>query len=216
MNIKKSGFTLVELLVVMGVMALFGTLIVTIFSRTLKGSNKSQIIGVIKQNGQAILEKMDKTIRDSDKVVCLSQDNKTLMIVKNGIYTRYRYIPPTANGNGSFKQDNPDKKSAGVNSETGLGYTEPAFVNKVCANEDDLFDPIILTDINANTGVSIECANFSTYPLCNTSPIFKIEKAAGFMDQVTINFNIRPGVGAPQSVTGQIDAVNFKTTIQLR
>ena len=208
MNIKKSGFTLVELLVVMGVMALFGTLIVTIFSRTLKGSNKSQIIGVIKQNGQAILETMDKTIRDSDKVVCWSQDKKTLMIVKNGIYTRYRFIDPdppiTPTANGKIEQDNPTKESVGTVDNTNYTLsTDPDFINKLCASSDQLINPVILTDTNLQTGVSVEGS-------------FSINRSAGFMDQATINFNIKPGIGAPQSVTGQIDPVIFKTTIQLR
>ena len=207
MNMRKSGFTLIELLVVMAVMALFGTLIVTIFSRTLKGSNKSQIIGVIKQNGQAILEKMDKTIRNSDKVVCLSEDTKTLMIVKNGIYTRYRFIiGQTLTVNGSIQQDNPTKELVGIVDGTDYKLsTDPAFINKLCGNNDPLiYPPVVLTDTNPQTGVSVENGSFS------------INRSAGFMDQVTINFNIKPGVKAPESVTGQIDAVNFKTTIQLR
>ena len=211
MNIKKSGFTLVELLVVMGVMALFGTLIVTIFSRTLKGSNKSQIIGIIKQNGQAILEKMDKTIRNSDKVVCPSNNDsnnnnyKTLMIVKNGIYTRYRFIIPTLTVNGSIQQDNPTKELVGIVGDTDYKLsTDPAFINKLCASSDQLISPVTLTDTNSQTGVSVDNGSFI------------INQSAGFMDQVTINFDIKPGVKAPESVTGQIDAVNFKTTIQLR
>ena len=82
----KKGFTLVEILVVIAILSVLGVLILTIFTRTLRGSNKSQIIGKIKQNGQSVLEQMDKTVRNSDKVVCVISSN--LVVVKNGIYTR--------------------------------------------------------------------------------------------------------------------------------
>lgn len=212
----KKGFTLVELLVVMAIMALFGTLLLTIFTNTLKGSNKSQVIGVIKQNGQSVLETMDKTIRNADKVVCDSVDKKSLVVVKNGVYTRYSFIAPAPVSspivNGFIKQDNPtiQKISDGSRDET-----DPELVGRICADNDSTVNPIspvVLTDINTQSGVSVNCHVDD----CINNPVFKREKSAGFMDQVTINFNVKPGVEAPASVTGQIDAVNFRTTIQLR
>lgn len=211
--IKKSGFTLVELLVVMAIMAIFGTLTLTIFTNTLKGSNKSQVIGVIKQNGQAVLETMDKTIRNSDNVVCpfitpptTTASSDILVVVKNGIYTRYKFID-TINSpatNGLIQQDSPAKQNV-QNSNPPRQETDADLVNRVCLGSYEKVEPvIILTDTNPQSGVSVE------------KGLFTREKSAGFMDQVTIDFNIKPGVGAPASVTGQIDPVNFKTTIQLR
>lgn len=195
---RKNGFTLVEILVVMAVLAVVGVLILNIFTSTLRGGNKSQIIGVIKQNGQSVLEMMDKTVRGADDVVCVSSDKKTLVIGKKGIYTRYTFIDPAANPavNGYIQQDNPTTEQ-----------TSPAFVNKVCSYNDSIADPVAevtLTDTSLQTGVSVE------------NGLFTKDESSGFMDQVTIKFDLKPGIGASQAVAGQIDAVTFQTTIQLR
>lgn len=198
----KKGFTLVELLVVMAVLSIFGILILTIFTNSLRGGNKSQIIGVIKQNGQAVLETMDKTVRNSDNVVCpMPAATDTLIVVKNGIYIRYRFIDPAPPANGFIQQDNPVKE---IDPVTGEEYADPAFINKVCAPVDPMLNPVILTDTNSQTGISV------------ANGLFTRDRSAGFMDQVTIKFDIGPGVGAPQAVAGQIDPVTFQTTISLR
>lgn len=224
-----SGFTLVELLVVMAISAIFGTLMLTIFTNTLKGSNKSQVIGVIKQNGQSVLETIDKAVRNSDSVICpfvispaTSGGSDTLVVAsKGGGYTRFRFIPPGApvsaargscgNANGCILQDNPTKGPV-PSSSPSRQETDPEFVNRICLADAALNSPLVLTDSNLQSGVSVDCPASP----CDINPVFKREKSAGFMDQVIINFNLRPGAGAPSSVTGQISDVNFKTTIQLR
>lgn len=206
--IKKNGLTLIEMLVVIAVLSIVGVLLLTIFTSTLKGSNKSQVISAIKQNGQSVLENMDKTIRNADNVVCTSTpDALGLVVLKNGVYTRYRFIKPTTSPatNGSIQQDSPDKTAVGlVDLTTGKEYTDPAFKNKVCSDLDPMISPVTLTDTNTKTGISVESGLFSHNP------------AAGFRDQVTVSFNLKPGVEAPQSITGQIDPVTFQTSIQLR
>lgn len=216
----KKGFTLVEILVVIAIVSVLGVLILTIFTRTLRGSNKSQIIGKIKQNGQSVLETMDKTVRDSDDVVCpvitspaTVVTSDSLMVIKNGIYTRYRFILP-GTVNGLIQQDNPVKQNV---SGTNREETDSEFRDRVCFSADTLVSPITLTDTKSDTGVSVNCvAAANGEPDCNNNPIFKRDRSAGFMDQVTIKFDLRPGVQASQAVAGQIEAVSFQTTIQLR
>ncbi|OGE25504.1 hypothetical protein A3C26_02225 [Candidatus Daviesbacteria bacterium RIFCSPHIGHO2_02_FULL_39_12] len=218
------SFTLVELLVVMGVLAIVGTLILVIFTNALKGNNKTQIVGIIKQNGQAVLEVMDKTIRNADNIVCVTTSGKTLAIVKNGVYTRYRFVPPNntnlaigncgnrtgeVTANGCFQQDSPVQPTP-----PAAGSDMKLFIDGICVTDyDSLINPITLTDTNSQTGVSVECINNSC-----TSPneIFKKGPSAGFKDQVTVKFQVAPAVGVPQSVAGQIDAAQFQTTVQLR
>lgn len=201
------GFSLAEILVVIAIMAIAGTMLVAIFSSTLRGSNKSQILASIKQNGQAALDKIDKTIRNSDNVVCVTPDKKTLVVEKNGTYSRFRFIAPGSD-NGLIKQDNPVQSST---------QTLIAFTNQICLDADPLTTvppSIVLTDTNSQSGVSVNC--FGATPDCTTNPIFSRSSAAGFKDQVTVRFNLWPGVGAPSAVAGQIDPVTFQTTIQLR
>lgn len=212
--IKKSqiskGFTLAEILVVMAVLSVIGALAVTIFTRTLRGVNKSQIISSLKQNGQSVLENMDKTIRNSDDVVCppviptaTKAFDNTLVVVKDGVYTRYRFIASTQSANGLIQQDQPTKLP--IDQATQKEETGSAFVNRVCIpSASTLPEGIILTDTNPQTGVSVE------------SGLFTREKNAGFMDQLTIKFDLTAGKGALTVVSGQIDPVTFQTTIQLR
>ncbi len=194
----KKGFTLVEMLVVISVLSIVGVIILTIFTRTLKGNNKAQIIGVIKQNGQSVLENMDKTIRGADNVVCVTFDN--LVVVKNGIYTRYRFIPPTTTNNGLIQQDSPVKDSV-----SEIEETDSQFVDRICGAATQVYvSPAVLTDTNTQTGVSVE------------NGLFTRDKSAGFMDTVKVKFDLLPGKSASQAVAGQIDPVNFQTTVQLR
>lgn len=208
----KSGFTLVELLVVIAVLSLLGVLVLTIFTSSLRGSNKSQILLSIKQNGQSVLETMDKTIRNADNVVCpsiippaTSASSNNLVIVSKGTYTRYRFMSPTAADNGLIKRDNPTKQ---IDPDTQKEETDPKFVLRVCNPNDPMSSPVILTDTKPDSGVSIE-PNPS-------QDLFKRNRSFGFKDQVTIKFVVNPGVRAPAVVTGQIDPVTFQTTIQLR
>lgn len=183
------GFTLVEILVVVAILALAGVIMVVIFANTLRGSSKSQILGVIKQNGQAALDKMDKTIRNADNVIC--QNSNTLVIIKDGIYTRFRFIDISSQG--KITEDHPTPPAGDITSWTAAVCTDPP-------------DPAasILTDTNPKTGVKVETGNFQQ------------TKPAGFKAQVEVSFTLAPPPQAPSVIAGQIDSVKFQTTVQLR
>lgn len=189
------GFTLIEIIVVIGILSIIGVIVLTIFSRTLKGNNKAQILSSIKQNGQGALENIDKNIRNADNLVCSSPSNTTV-VVKNGIYTRFRFIISDINNNGSIVTDNPTPQI--------LDTTPQLFVNRVCNPTDPMNSATILTDTNPQTGVSLVSGSFST------------SKLAGFKDAVTVSFVLASGVKAPSAISGEIDTVTFETTIQLR
>lgn len=195
---NNQGFTLAEILVVIAVLSILGLLVVTIFSRTLRGSNKSQILSAIKQNGQAILGTMDKTIRDSDNLVCISSNpDNTIVIVRNGIFTRYRFVPDsTGLNNGVVWIDNPIQ---------GTQETDPRlFINRVCNPSDPLTGAQTFSDTNPQSGVNVLSGSFSK------------SVKAGFRDIITIEFTLGPGIEAPKAVAGQIDPATFHTTIELR
>ncbi|MBI4036044.1 type II secretion system protein [Candidatus Daviesbacteria bacterium] len=213
-RIRKSGagFTLVEILVTMAIVAIVGTILVTIFTNTLRGSNKSQILAVIKQNGQAVLDNMDKTIRGADNVVCPQLpsppaivSSNTLVVVTNGTYTRYRITlePSDHSINGYIQQDNPAKQDVAGSSPLRK-ETESEFVSRVCNIADPMTQIVILTDTNLQSGVSVTTGSFTKNP------------QSGYKDSVTVSFTLGPGVNAPAVIAGQIDPVVFKTTVGLR
>lgn len=203
------GFTLAEILVVMSIMAVVGAILVAIFANTLKGSNKAQVLAVVKQNGQAVLDNLDKTIRSADDVICPASGTfgSTLVIRKDGCFTRYRFIDPTSSQNGQIQQDSPQPDP-----DTNCPQNSPApsptalqgFINNVCT--DPMGNPTnILTDTNTRSGVSIQ-----------NNAAFTRNTQAGFKDSVTIKFVVKPAVGLPISISDQITPVTFQTTIQLR
>lgn len=208
LNLKSgSGFTLAEILVVIAILAVFGAVIVGIFSNTLKGSSKSQIMAVIKQNGQAVLENMDKTIRGSDNVVCITLSGATIIVVGNdGIYTRYRFVIQSGSLNGYILQDKPFQQVPDPTKPTEL-ETDAAFAARVCSDT-DIMDQTTqvatLTDTNTQSGVSVKSGLFAKPP------------QPGFKDSITISFILESGTGVTKAVASQVDPVTFQTTIQLR
>ena len=202
----QKGFTLAELIVVIGVMAILGAIITDVFSRSLRGGNKAQIIASIKQNGTLALDLMDKVIKGSDQVVCPvflpfenSKGSDTLAVIKGGKYTRFRYKIPGGGSNNYIVSDNPVLPT---------GMDQENFLTSLCTSawEDGSFQSII-TDTNTRSGVSL---------FVPPDNIVIRERKAGFKDTVTINFKLGPGLAAPASLAGQIDPVAFTTTINLR
>lgn len=203
------GFTLAEILVVMAITAIVGTILVAIFTNTLRGSNKSQILAVIKQNGQAALENMDKTIRNADNVICpkiispaTSASSDTLVIVKNGLYTRFKFILATSSQNGMIQQDQPVQSTAEDNDKSNIEF----FLRTICVDPMGTDSPgvVTLTDTNTQSGVSVE------------NGLFTRDQQSGSNDSISIRFELVPGITAPEIIRGQIDPVTFQTTIGLR
>ncbi|MBI2019145.1 type II secretion system protein [Candidatus Daviesbacteria bacterium] len=189
---KRNGFTIAEILVVIAVMAVVGTFLVAIFSSTLRGNNKSQILSAIKQNGQAVLDRIDKEIRGADDITCRSSDGYTLVILKSKIYTRFRFIPPASTSNGIIAMDNPVQSTE----------DQQLFLNNVCT--DPLVNPVALTDSNLRSGVSVENGSFIR------------DKPAGLKDQITIKFDLKAAKEVPPVIADDVGAVTFQTTVSCR
>lgn len=192
-----SGFTLMEVLVVVAVLSIFGTALTVIFTRSLIGSSRAQVVGVIKQNGQAALELMDKAIRGADSVVCLDPGfpAKVLVIKKEDSYIRYTFVDPQPSLNGYLKQDHPPFNPNLTDTST------------LCAAATLTPNAAPLTDNNqtpGSLGVSVQDGSFQR------------SRSGVAADLVTVNFKVGPGVQTSPSLYGQIDPVLFQTTIQLR
>lgn len=120
---NRNAFTLVEILIVLSILSVLSVMFVQIFFRTLRGGNKAQIIGIVKQNGQSALETVDKAIRSADRIVCPStnQISDSLVLQKDADFTRFRFNAPKSSplANGFISQDN----VADCTSNLGLNYT---------------------------------------------------------------------------------------------
>lgn len=67
---KSRGFTLIEIVVVAGIMALFSLTLVSVFLATVKGGSKSQLTQAVHQEGDFALKTMASSIRSSQLVNC--------------------------------------------------------------------------------------------------------------------------------------------------
>lgn len=212
------GFTLLEVLVVMGISAVMLTILTQVFFSSLRGNNKATLLSTIKQDGINIVDMLDKNIRNSDVVLCpvipLGQDSITcnpvidsgpnssspcnsLVISKNGSYTRYRFVSPTTTQNGQLIQDVPVRSEEEAIND---------FTRRICGNDDPLntANQVSLTNINTKSGVSL------------TDGIITRGRLAGFKDIVTINFKLGPPIQMSKIYSGQIDPVPFDTSVELR
>lgn len=70
---KSCGFTLIEFLVVLGILAVTVSSTVLFLSSVLTGSNQSTITAEVKQNGQVVLDSVERQIRGAqDATTCFS------------------------------------------------------------------------------------------------------------------------------------------------
>ncbi len=208
LKFSNCGFTIIETLVVIAILAIVGVLILIIFTQSLRANNKAQIISSIKKNGQTVLETMDKVIRNADKVVCVGTfntltPNDSIVVVNGGTYTRYRFIAAVGTTtNGQIQQDSPQPPSVGANDPSGK-YSQAY----LCTNPLGVESPTpfqTLTDTDANNGVSVLNGSFTRNP------------KPGFKDTVTISFQVARGVAASNATATQVDPVSFSETIELR
>jgi type II secretory pathway pseudopilin PulG len=210
---KKNAFTLVELLVVIGTFSVIGIILTTIFTRSLRGTNKSQAILAIKQNGQSVFDNLDKKIRSAENIVCPVNEvpDNTLVLLSNGVYSRYRFIPARLENtqsnecvvdksllasatNGCLVEDFPQKGE--------LSLTE--FVNLICGASIPILSPTPITDTDPKTGVSFEDGKFIR------------SKAFGSKDIINIQVTLTPGISSAEYKNNLIEPVLFETSIQLR
>ena len=139
---NKHAFTLVETLIVLSILSILSVVLVQIFISSLRGGSKAQIVGIVKQNGQAALETMDKAIRNADEVICPQANTTldTLVIQKSVTFIRFKFNLPTASPpvNGFISQDN----VGDCTSPLGANYTS-------------------LTNLNITNGASVSGGSFT-------------------------------------------------------
>jgi len=69
------GFTLIEILVVVGILAIIAVISSNMFFTVFKSSGKTKVLTKVKENGDYALSVMERLIRDSQEVV-INTDNK--------------------------------------------------------------------------------------------------------------------------------------------
>lgn len=184
------GFTLIEFLVVIGILALVVGSITLFLTAVLRGTNQANITAEVKQNGQAVLDSLERQIRGA--VGAESIDSNHLKIIREGAEPMHiKCLSKNANQNGRIG-------TAVVPAGSPVDY-DPPISNYISVSNDDPVSGVNIEDSNCN--FSVIPSNFSNS--LNAPAV------------VSISFVATQAINAPQRVDFQAQA-QFKTTISLR
>ncbi len=203
---RKNGFSLIEVLVTVSILTIIGVAISTIVTRSFQGNTKTELIGNVKQNGQAALAIIEKDIRDSDTVVCPLSGTSTIITLltkTEGQYIRFSMIPESGSNNGAI-------------------YREIFTFQYLPASADQLCNLATFPlDIQSTQTDLIDFNSKSAVSLKNVSGTgFTVVKNPGFKDTVRVQFNLGPSVTSTKKVEdslgGATNSDQFQTTVQIR
>lgn len=197
---SEEGFTLVEALVAIAIIGIVGFILADLLLRGFRSTNKTQVIGTIKQNGQSVLNQMDQEIRGATYIICQNRITTPspmiddLVINKSGEYIAYRIVAYTSSTNGYISRSKLQVPTDPIT---------PAESAAICTNISSyITDENKMTDQNPVTGVSVKSGSFNWN---------KDSKGS-----VGIEFTLGPAINAGSSPDQQSNDVQFKTTVQLR
>lgn len=217
---KETGFTLLEMIIVVALIATLGLIFGNILTQTLRGQSKARLINQVKQNGQVILDRLSNDTRQARKVVCVVDNSSnpsepdTIVLyapqadmvesptetIPGGNYLRFRFVPPAGNDNGHIIADK----------FLASDYPESNTPSSLCAMTTDQFKSVeYITNLGGVSGVSIDRLS---------APVFKLDQSAGYNDQVTIGFKISQGKKAGAGYEFQVkdEGIAYSTTVALR
>lgn len=105
------GFTLIELAVVIAVLAIVSLASITVFYRTIQGTNKSDTMKMVNQNSQLALDIMTRFIRSAKKVEaigagdCPSTASSITLLGPDDLSVQFTLQDGRVASNGSFISD---------------------------------------------------------------------------------------------------------------
>lgn len=187
---KNLGFTLIELLVVIGVLIVIGTVSAQIVTSSLRGTNKTNLIESIRQNGNYTISQMGKTIEYAQVFEGLSNDNINYINncpystepTPSPVFTSYRFIKvKPVNGNSVIYECRPS-----------IGF-DPATISLNGAS-------IIDTNAVSVSDCSIACIQSKV----TDTPVIKIK------------FDLSPKDSASTLLEKYLPPITFETSITMR
>lgn len=212
------GFTLIELLVVIAIMGILGLILTNTITQTLRGQNKTKVIGAVKQNGQVVLDRISNEIRQAEKVFCVNGDVQanwdTIILFKKGTYTKIRFYSPSSSTNGKIT----------IYSQT----IDPSMGAAPSCSDPTSPDEQNLSDVDTRNGVSLD---FDPLTLPGRTPgewnsgppetgdrVFIRSQQAGYADTITIKFRGMPAINSGKTYENMVTegGVLFTTSVQVR
>ena len=194
---KTKGFTLIELLVVLGILAAAVGASMIFLTSVLKGTNQANVTAEVKQNGQVVLDSLEKQIRGATDVECANSAGNSVDCSDASASLKYLKLVRSDEDPlhiGCFLDSLPKTENGWIGIvDSALAY--PSSTNYVS-----------VTNKDAISGVDIQDCNFkvSSASSGTTSP-----------SVVSISFIVNQGIDAPSRADFLANA-KFETTISLR
>lgn len=193
----KLGFTLIELLVVLGILASTVGAALLLLTSVLRGTNQGNVTAEVKQNGQVVLDSLEKQIRGALDARLLSSAerpngslNALVVTLASGGYLYvacFDSVPGSANG--------------WIGTAASFSATSPSIgLYQTLTNRDNI------------AGVDVVCG-----PCPPTCTFGVILASSGSLNPpiVKVGFTVNQGVKAPSRQDFLANA-RFETTISLR
>lgn len=188
----KNGFSLIEVILTIGILAVIGVVSAGLLTRTYRSTSDADLIGKLKHNGERASNALSEAIRMADAVVCYDPLGERLILrTSEGKYVRFRFVPPDS------PMGSPITKNGYIAKEENI---TPLTFNTFCQQSPDLVREISLTDRDIKSGVSISNGKFSSVSGIDDK------------DAVTINFDVNPA-GSQTAAQG---VVSINTTVGVR
>jgi len=188
-----AGFTLLEFLVVIGLLSITIGSILLFLTAVLKGTNQANITSEVKQNGQVVLDTLESQIRNATDAVCLNQSNNNLCSDPTASTTHIKLLRTNSN-------------PLHVRCVASVSTTQNGKVEIAAADNPADADYRSITSTDIVSGVDITNCAFTITPTSggvSAPPI------------VAVNFAVSQGVDAT-SRSDFLANVSFQTTISLR
>lgn len=83
-RLMSAGYSLLEMMVVVGLMAMLLIGAVTMFMTTLAGSSKSEMVSAVKQDGDYAITQMERTIRGASEWTACGGSDLTVKVPQSG------------------------------------------------------------------------------------------------------------------------------------
>jgi len=163
----KRGFTLIELLVVLGILAATVGSTLLFLNSILRGSNQANVTAEVRQNGQAVLDSLDRQIRNAVDAEDLDNtDHRYIRLFRSGQDPLLIKCFPTSSTNGWI--------GTVVSNDDPLSLADAAFTQA--------------TNIDPVSGVDISDCNLQAFPASSGTAAPPI---------VAITFTVNQGINAP-------------------
>lgn len=183
---RRRGFTLVEVLVVMGILSIAVGSSLVFLTSVIKGSNQANVTAEVKQNGQIVLDSLERQVRNATGAEVVSTN--FIKLTRSGESPLYIKCFPNVVG------------------------VSNGWIGTVEIPEPTIPADADFTSLTNNTelvsGVDINCftspPGFDVIPASSTAPSI-----------VIISFSVNQGINAPSRQDFLANA-QFQTTISLR